>query len=105
MRVKIPVQISYMYDPEQAMAIMEEAANENSRVLKDQEPSVRLMKFGESGIDLELRVWLLDPQEGVGNVRSDINLAIWRGFKQAGITIPYPQRDVHLHPVGVPTAE
>ena len=104
-RVKIPVQISYMDDPEQAMAIMEEAANANSRVLKDPEPAVRLMKFGESGIDLELRVWLLDPQEGVGNVRSDINLAIWRGFKQAGITIPYPQRDVHLHPVEVPTAE
>ena len=104
-RVKIPVQISYMDDPEQAMAIMEEAANANNRVLKDPEPAVRLMKFGESGIDLELRVWLLDPQEGVGNVRSDINLAIWRGFKQAGITIPYPQRDVHLHPVEVPTAE
>jgi small-conductance mechanosensitive channel len=48
---------------------------------------------------LELRVWLLDPQEGVGNVRSDINLAIWRGFKEAGITIPYPQRDVHLRHV------
>jgi small-conductance mechanosensitive channel len=104
-RVKIPVQISYADDPEQAMAIMEEAANANSRVLKDPEPAVRLMKFGESGIDLELRVWLLDPQEGVGNVRSDINLAIWRGFREAGITIPYPQRDVHLHPVEVPTAE
>ena len=104
-RVKIPVQISYMDDPEQAMAIMEEAANANSRVLKDPEPAVRLMKFGESGIDLELRVWLLDPQEGVGNVRSDINLAFGRGFKQAGLTIPYPQRDVHLHPVEVPTAE
>jgi len=104
-RVKIPVQISYADDPEQAMAIMEEAANANSRVLRDPEPAVRLMKFGESGIDLELRVWLLDPQEGVGNVRSDINLGIWRGFKQAGITIPYPQRDVHLHPVEVPTAQ
>ena len=104
-RVKIPVQISYADDPEQAMAIMEAAATANSRVLKDPEPAVRLLKFADSGIELELRVWLLDPQEGVGNVRSDINLAIWRGFKEAGITIPYPQRDVHLRHVAGPAVD
>ena len=96
-RVRIPVQISYDDDPEQAMAIMEQAASASSRVLDYPEPAVRLMQFADSGIALELRVWLSDPQEGVGNVRSDINLAIWRGFKEAGITIPFPQRDVHLH--------
>ena len=95
-RVRIPVQISYDDDPEQAMAIMEKAVSANSRVLAYPEPAVRLMQFADSGIALELRVWLSDPQEGVGNVRSDINLAIWRGFKEAGITIPYPQRDVHI---------
>jgi small-conductance mechanosensitive channel len=95
-RVRIPVQISYDDDPEQAMAIMEEAATANSRVLMSPAPAVRLMEFADSGIALELRVWLLDPQEGIGNVRSDINLAIWRAFKAAGITIPYPQRDVHI---------
>jgi len=96
-RVRIPVQISYDDDPEQAMDILEQAASASSRVLDYPEPAVRLMQFADSGIALELRVWLSDPQEGVGNVRSDINLAIWRGFKEAGITIPYPQRDVHLH--------
>jgi small-conductance mechanosensitive channel len=95
-RVRIPVQISYNDDPEQAMAIMEQAASASSRVLDYPEPAVRLMQFADSGIALELRVWLTDPQEGVGNVRSDINLAIWRGFKEAGITIPFPQRDVHI---------
>jgi small-conductance mechanosensitive channel len=98
-RVGIPVQISYNDDPEQAMAIMEQAATVNSRVLKLPEPAVRLMEFADSGIALELRVWMTDPEEGVGNVRSDINLAIWHGFKEAGITIPYPQRDVHLRQV------
>ena len=98
-RVRIPVQISYDDDPEQAMAIMEQAATVNSRVLKLPEPAVRLMEFADSGIALELRVWMTDPEEGVGNVRSDINLAIWHGFKAAGITIPYPQRDVHLRQV------
>jgi small-conductance mechanosensitive channel len=98
-RVRIPVQISYDDDPEQAMAIMAQAATANSRVLANPEPAVRLMEFADSGIALELRVWLSDPEEGIGNVRSDINLAIWHGFKAAGITIPYPQRDVHLRQV------
>jgi small-conductance mechanosensitive channel len=98
-RVRIPVQISYRDDPEQAMAIMEKAATASDRVLKTPEPVVRLMEFADSGIALELRVWLTDPEEGVGNVQSDVNLAIWHGFKEAGITIPYPQRDVHLRQV------
>jgi small-conductance mechanosensitive channel len=101
-RVRVPVQISYDDDPEQAMAIMEQAATANKRVLTSPEPAVRLMEFADSGIALELRVWMTDPEEGVGNVRSDINLAIWRGFKEAGITIPYPQRDVHLRQVVEP---
>ena len=58
-----------------------------------------LMVVADSRIALELRVWLSDPQEGVGNVRSAINLAIWHGFKEAGVTIPYPQRDVHVRQV------
>ena len=92
-------------DPEQAMAIMEKAATASDRVLKIPEPAVRLMEFADSGIALELRVWLTDPEEGVGNVQSDINLAIWHGFKEAGITIPYPQRDVHLRQVDMVPAE
>jgi small-conductance mechanosensitive channel len=103
-RVRIPVQISYQDDPEQAMAIMQEAAFANERVLRIPVPAVRLMAFADSGIALELRIWLGDPEAGVGNVRSDINLAIWRGFKAAGITIPYPQRDVHLRQVDSPPA-
>lgn len=103
-RVRIPVQISYDDDPEQAMAIMEQAATANKRALQSPEPAVRLMEFADSGIALELRVWMTDPEEGVGNVRSDINLAIWHGFKEAGITIPYPQRDVHLRQILEPEA-
>jgi len=98
-RVRIPVQISYDDDPEQAMAIMAKAATANPRVLSSPEPAVRLMEFADNGIALELRVWLSDPEAGIGNVRSDINLAIWHAFKEAGITIPYPQRDVHLREV------
>ena len=95
-RVKIPVQISYEDDPEKAMALMLEAAASEPRVRKDPAPAARLTGFGESGIDLELRVWIDDPEEGATNVRSNVNLAIWRAFRDAAVTIPYPQRDVHL---------
>ena len=95
-RLRVPVSISYDNDPEQAMALMEEAARANSRVLDDPVPSARLMAFGDNGIELELRVWIQDPEAGLANVRSDINLAIWRSFKDAGIVIPYPQRDLHI---------
>jgi small-conductance mechanosensitive channel len=43
-----------------------------------------------------LRVWIADPEAGLASVRSEINLAIWREFKEAGIVIPYPQRDLHI---------
>ncbi len=95
-RLKIPVSISYDNDPEQALALLLEAARANPRVLADPEPGTRLMSFGDNGIELELRVWIKDPESGLASVRSDINLAIWRAFKSAGIVIPYPQRDLHI---------
>ena len=95
-RLKIPVSISYDNDPEKALALLREAAMANPRVLADPEPATRLMAFGDNGIELELRVWIQDPESGLANVRSDINLAIWRAFKAAGIVIPYPQRDLHI---------
>ena len=95
-RIKLPVQISYGDDPEQAMKILLEAAKASPRVLRDPLPAARLMSFGDSGIELELRVWIRDPQQGVANVRSDVNVAIWKGFREAGMTIPYPQQDLHV---------
>lgn len=95
-RVKIPVQISYKDDPEQAMRLMVEAGRASDRVLQDPEPQARLLSFGDNGINLELRLWLEDPEKGVGSVRSAVNLAIWKAFRDNGLTIPFPQRDVHL---------
>jgi small-conductance mechanosensitive channel len=95
-RLKIPVSISYDNDPEQAMQILLDCASANARVLADPAPAARLMNFGDSGIALELRVWIQDPEAGLANVQSDINVAIWRAFKAAGIVIPYPQRDLHI---------
>lgn len=95
-RISVPVQISYDDDPEEAMRLMLECAFASDRVLKDPPPAVRLTEFGDNGISLEVRVWIADPVNGFMPVRSDINVAIWRAFKKAGITIPYPQRDLHI---------
>ena len=95
-RLKMPVSISYGDDPNQAIALMIEAARQHPRVLSNPEPVGRLMEFGDNGIALELRIWINDPEKGVNNVRSDINLAIWRAFKDNHVTIPFPQRDVHV---------
>lgn len=95
-RVKIVVQVSYEDNPEHAMELMLLCAKKSTRVLDTPEPTVMLKSFADSGIELELRVWIADPEYGADTVRSDINVAIWRSFQQAGITIPYPQRDLHI---------
>ena len=95
-RRRLPVSISYDDEPELAMSLMVESAQEQARVLKSPEPVARLLKFGDNGIELELRVWIKDPENGIANITSDINLAVWKRFKQHDITIPFPQRDVHL---------
>ena len=95
-RIKVPVQVSYEDDVDLAMNIMLGSCSVSPRVLTSPEPQVRLVAFEDSGIKLELRLWLDDPEQGVGSVKSDINLAIWRAFKEHNITIPYPQRDVHI---------
>ena len=95
-RLKLPVRISYQDDPELALQVLVEAAHCNARVLRDPGPVSRLMHFSDSGIDLELRFWISDPQAGVNNVRSDVNRSIWRAFKQHGITIPVAQHDLRM---------
>jgi len=93
-RLKLPVRVSYKDDPEKALAVLLEAAENHKRILRDPPPVSRLMGFNDYGFDLELRFWIADPQEGVNNVRSDVNRIIWRLFQQHGITIPIAQREV-----------
>jgi len=95
-RLKVPVQVSYDDDPIRAMALLVEVGKSNPRVDAEPEPVARLLGFGDSGIELELRVWIHDPQEGVNNIRSELNVGIWKAFKAEGITIPFPQRDLHV---------
>ena len=95
-RVSITIQISYQSDLHLAMEIMKQAAENQPRVLADPETKVYLKSFSDNGIDLEMGVWISDPEEGQLNLRSDINMEIWRKFQESGIEIPYPQRDVRI---------
>ena len=95
-RLKLPVRVSYKSDPELAMELMLRATEGHPRVVRDPAPVARLMSFGDHGIELELRFWIPDPQEGVNNVRSDVNRQIWKLFKQHGLTIPVAQREIRV---------
>ena len=96
-RLKLPIRVSYGDDPELALQILLAACEGQRRILRDPLPVSRLMHFGDSGIELELRFWISDPQDGVNNVRSDVNRAIWRLFKEHQITIPVAQHEVRVH--------
>jgi small-conductance mechanosensitive channel len=95
-RIATQVQVAYGSDLERAMAILVEAARAQPRVLADPPPKALLVAFGDSGINLELGFWIADPEEGSMQIKSDIHLAIWKAFREAGIEIPFPQREVRL---------
>ncbi len=75
---------------------MIEAASAPSRVLKSPGPTVWLREFGESSVDHDILVWISDPESGVGNVQSEILNRLWVLLKENGISIPFPQRDLHI---------
>ena len=102
-RVRIPFGVSYTSDIHKAMELALQAAGEDGRILKDPVPAVRLTGFGDNSVDFEMRGWIVDPTDGLGNIRSSFYLRIWDLFKENGIKFPYPQRDVHLKEL--PTVE
>lgn len=95
-RVRVPVGISYDANPREAIKLCLDSANASSRTLQNPEPKCLITGFGENSIDLELRFWIDDPSNGVGNIRSEVLLSIWDRFKENGVNIPFPQRDVRI---------
>ncbi len=97
-RLKIPIGVSYKSDVRHAIDLCLEAAAEVPRVIKEPKSVCLLKGFGDSSVDLELRIWISDPQNGVSNVKSAVLLLVWDKFHQNEIEIPFPQRDLHLKP-------
>jgi small-conductance mechanosensitive channel len=95
-RLKVPVRVPHDSDIDQALALMREAASLPRRVLAVPAPNALIMAFGETAIELELRFWIEDAHNGVHNVKSEVLYEIWRLFRQEGIQIPYPKRDLYM---------
>ena len=101
-RLSIPVGISYKSDVRLAMDLCRKASVGVSRVLDDPPPQCLLRGFGDSSVDLEIRIWIDDPSEGRSNVISEVLLRVWDLFREHGIQIPFPQRDLHLKSSEIP---
>lgn len=96
LRLPLRFGIAYESDVRKAMELAIDGALSVDRVLKDPKPVCRLMGFGDSSVDFELRVWINDPEAGVVNVKSDVYLALWDRFHEHDIQIPFPQREITI---------
>jgi small-conductance mechanosensitive channel len=77
---------------------MKEAASRPPRVLKTSVPNALVLAFGESAIELQLRFWIADATNGVRNVKGEVLLELWKLFREHGMALPRPVRDVYMHP-------
>ncbi len=95
-RIQVPVGVSYEADMQQAEQLMLEAAKSCDRVLKSPPPVVWMKGYGDSSVNFVIQCWIKDPEEGVGNVQSAVLKKLWWLFKEHGVEIPFPQRDLHI---------
>jgi small-conductance mechanosensitive channel len=96
-RMTVSITVAYGTDLDLALRLMVEAANAQPRVLQTPSaPGAFVVRFGDSGIELELGVWIGDPEMGQLALRSDLNRAIWAAFHAHGVEVPFPKRDVRL---------
>ena len=95
-RLRMEIGISYDADVMKARDVAVEAASAVERVLNDPPPVCHVVGFGDSAIDMELRIWINDPRNGLTNVKSAVFLGVWKLFGEHGIDFPFPQRDLHI---------
>jgi small-conductance mechanosensitive channel len=95
-RFRIPIGVAYGSDVNKVREALIAAGRSNVHVLDDPAPSVFLNKFGESSIDFELVVWSSEMSHRPSRFKSDLNFAIEEHLREAGIEIPFPQRDLHI---------
>lgn len=95
-RFKIPVSVAYKEDPEHVRDVIVDVAKKCQGVLSDPEPNVRFTEYGDSALIFSLRVWTSEFTNRPGAFRSMIYFDLFKRFREEGIEIPYPQRDIHL---------
>ena len=108
-RFGIPLGVSYGSDPERVREVLMGVALSHPDVLKDPEPDLLFVRFGDSSLDFELRVWTITRVQWPLVLASELYYSMFRAFKENGIEIPFPQRDLHLKtgfpPIRVPGHE
>lgn len=94
-RIRVSVGVAYGSDIDQVMEVLQKAGEEHPKVLKQPEPRTRFRTFGESSLDFDLLCWIARPAER-GLVVHELNCDVYKRFAQAGISIPFPQRDLYI---------
>ncbi len=106
MRIRLSVAVAYASDLDKVREVMFAAANAHPATMKEPHPEVRLINTADSALEFQLLVWIPDPRER-GRIESDLRLDIVKRFRSAGVSIPFPQREVRLlggDPTGAPGA-
>jgi small-conductance mechanosensitive channel len=101
-RITLPVGASYSSDPQKVKTLLLQAAAKHPDILAAPAPDVVFTAFGDSSLDFELRVWTVSQVRTPQILRSDLYFTIFDLFKQEGVEIPFPQRDLHLRSVSMP---
>lgn len=100
-RIQIDIGVSYGSDIEKVMELMLNAAKEHPRCIDDPKPTCYLRQFADSSVNFSLYFWVEDVTQGRYEPQSDVMRNIWKKFKDNNITIPYPQRDIHIKNPGI----
>jgi small-conductance mechanosensitive channel len=103
-RLSIPVGVDYGSDVPLVVETLLACANDNSSVMKSPTPEVLFLNLGDSSLDFKLRAWIPDADD-ILTVKSQLYHEIFKRFREKGIAIPFPQRDIHLYGVGSSEAE
>jgi potassium efflux system protein len=97
-RVEVPVGVAYGTNPEQVIDLLVEVAGSNPGVMRDPKPSAFFVGFGDSALNFELRFWAA-RQESWFQLKSDVTTNVAKALQEAGIEIPFPQRDLHVRSI------
>lgn len=95
-RVQVTVGVSYGCDMKLVQELMLKAAAGCKRVLENPKPSVWMNEYGDSSVNFTIHCWITDPEDGVGNIKSDVLNRLWNLFEENNVEIPFPQRDINL---------
>ncbi len=94
-RITVPVGVSYNEDPERILELLKSVPDDVDGVLSYPAPLILMTGFGDSSLDFEVRAYIPDIESSL-SARTRLRIAIFKTFKEAGVEIPFPQRDLHV---------